>query len=626
MAFNINDLTAYFDNPAVSRFDRSRKHESDCNIGPMIPHNWDLLNFGNSAKGKTYHAMRLAPMLAPNFSDLQLQEHTAVVPLRVIMKNYEEVLNYAENVDGSTLPHFTSKQYHSLLYAMTKCELSPIGSLLDYMRYPVYADLFNCQFTDGFSIELEMSDGTFYDCYAMPLNKAMANDEASSYNNDMGSTLTFIYRSQEISKTYLQRQLPSLFQYALLKRYDRVNYYDIDRLYNSLGRDYSSPISIDDIVSAFNLGTVTSLVKSYQNFIFSVMLDSYLGLSNRYNSAFNDKPNITALPLMAYHRFHYDWNTNGNFTDRDELLESNVFSFVEKVNLTVTSILNGNVTSHNTEILKELLYPHNRLWSYDFFTSLLPTSAVDNAIEIPANSTVLDLAKLTAFQKLVLKLSYSSRYRDVVWNVFKIRPSDARLQQSSVISRRYHNIGIGETLQTSATDTSSVLGDFAGRGYSAGKGDMFHVFCEEPCILLNIYSFVPTAVFADAVDPLIHVDDIFDMPIPDMDVLGNMPIYTDFLTGNQLDSNAVFGYGRQYQEWLSNYSTVHGSFKTTLKYWQLSRRFETVPALNDDFLRINDSTDFDEIFSVPESSQAMIKIVTNYEVTRHVHRSVRIQI
>ena len=104
MAFNINDLTQYFDNPAVSKFSRKVKKGFTCQIGKMLPASWDILNFGNSIKGSSFHSLRLAPMLAPNFSDLQVQEHVAAVPLRVIMDNYEETFNYATNKDGAILP------------------------------------------------------------------------------------------------------------------------------------------------------------------------------------------------------------------------------------------------------------------------------------------------------------------------------------------------------------------------------------------------------------------------------------------------------------------------------------------------------------------------------------------
>lgn len=304
------------------------------------------------------------------------------------------------------------------------------------------------------------------------------------------------------------------------------------------------------------------------------------------------------------------------------MLEERVFNFEATLADLFVDLDSGN----NLEKFCDMLSIPNRLWDYDYFMNLLPNSSGDDAIEIPANSTVLDLAKLTALQKLALKLSYSSRYRDVVWNIFKIAPSDARLQQSSVIRQKSHNIGVGETIQTSETTTSGVLGGFAGRGYSSGQNRGYHIFCEEPCVLINFVSLMAHASYRDALHPLVHVDDILDFPIPDMDVLGNQPQMADILSGNPTDADIVLGWGRQYYEWLSNYNTVHGEFKTTLDYWQLTRSFEDTPVINDDILRVHDADDFDQIFSVPNAPHAFLDIYFNAKVTRHVHRSVRIQI
>lgn len=618
MAFNINDLTQYFDNPALSKFSRKTKKGFTTQLGQMIPTNWDFLNFGNSIKGTSYHSLRLAPLLAPNFSDLQVQEHTAAVPLRVIMDNYEETFNYATNKDGAILPHFSAVDYHSILRTMCANGLNPVGSLLDFLGYPVYADMFDSIQT--LSILSQSLDMNLY---------SVKNLEHYGffYDNEYEITMRFNYRGTDYSKVYTSFNDKNGFFFDIMvfvaSRYmykiGSDLYDSILSIYRDFGITPDDPsqrrLTIEEILPYSGYETVISLMNAYNAYLFGLMLEIYL--DNKPIPA--DAPNYTSLPLRAYHRFHIDWNTNGNFVDRESELGIYVFDFERQLKSLI-----GSVNPNTAVVLSNFLMPKCRLWRNDFFTSQLPTSAVDNAIEIPANSTVLDLAKLTAFQKLVMKLSYSSRYRDVVWNIFKISPSDARLVQSSVISRRYHSVGIGETIQTSESTTSSVLGNFAGRGYSSGRNDSYHLLAEEPMIILNLFSLIPLATYADALHPNIHMDDIFDIPIPDMDVLGNQPIMADLISGNVSDSTSVFGFGRQYQEFLSSYDTVHGDFKTSLNYWQLSRRFDSTPYLNDEFLRMSNREDFDTIFSVPNASHAMVTVVYNNMVTRHVHRNVRI--
>lgn len=613
---DLNQFTQYFDNPKVSVFNRSKKASFPMRIGPLYPTYWDICSFGNSHRGKSYHSMRLAPLLAPNFSDLRLQEHAAVIPLRVIMEDFEEKFNYATNVDGASLPHFTIKQYHRILEAMTIAGINPIGSLFDFLGYPVYGDLYKVLLSQvgGFRYE-DYETGT-HDLFHFP-----QNDEEFQSAVDQS---TMEYRGYELDLNSISsrgNKLVSFVSFVLIRTkgysFD-LSFDSIRSLYYSLG----SPANLDDLIKASIFETVQSATDAYLSYLFGLALHSFTSSID-----FSEYERVySTLPLRAYWRFHYDWNTNGHFTDRDVNLEANVFGFENRILLASTGVITNQAYNDSVSILRSMVMPANRLWDNDFFTSLLPTSAVDNAIQIPANATVLDLAHLTAIQKLVLKLSYSSRYRDVVWNVFKIKPSDARLQQSSPIKQMTHNIGIGETLQTSESTTSSVQGNMAGRGYSSGKNDGYHIFCEEPCVVMLFASFVPRASYADAIHPLIHVDDILDFPIPDMDVLGNQPIYADLLSGNVEDSNTVLGYGRQYMDWLAQYNTVHGEFKTTLSYWQLTRRFTDTPALNDDFFRIDHHDDLDDIFSMPESMHAYVDFFYNCHASRHVHRNVRIQI
>lgn len=617
------NFSALFDNPKVSIFDRGQSKDFDLNIGKWIPAYWDLVSFGNSTKGDSGHALRLAPLLAPNFSNLRLQEHTSIVPLRVIIEDYENVFNFAENRDGSSLPHFTSSFYHNILTELLNAGYPIIGTLLDYLGYPTYCDLYDLTLASFNNLLWTNSTDSArtldFSNFGRISNYLSTTDKVDYY-----FSFDVIYRDKDINFDSQERSdqwVMPIVHFAARQdvNFSGVSYNEliqffkrIEGAYNANGTlNTSYVLTIDDIVKASKYETVDSLVSAYMNYVFGRVLYVFL----HYHVDLTDEvlPVYSTLPLRAYYRTHFDFNVNGNFFDRDSALD-----LVYNLELRVMQM--------TTAQKADFFAVKNRLWDSDMVTDLLPTSAADDAIEIPANSTVLDLSKLTSIQKLVLKLSYSKRYRDVVWNVFKIKPSDARLQQSSIIKQKTHFIGIGETLQTSQTSTSSVLGAYAGRGYSAGKNSGYHIFCEEPCVVINFISLVPKAVYADAIHPLIHVDDIYDFPLPDMDVLGNQPVYSDLLTGNVLDTNTVLGYGRQYLPWTKFVNTVHGHFKTDLNYWQLTRRFYNTPVINEDFLRINDADDFDRIFSVPNAPHAMCTIYYDIKTTRHMSRSVRIKI
>lgn len=596
MRLNPNLFDQYFAKPKVSRFDRTTPVSTDMQIGYWYPLDWDMTGFGDTARGSSRHKMRLAPLLAPNFSDLRFQEHTVVVPLRVIMPDFQAKFNYAKNLDGASLPTITMLDLIKIYRAMGHLGMSPIGSLFDYLGFPVFADFYDV-------LVRFVSDTDYTFISAVDGNYSIF---------DISTKIDYI---SELSLTYRDR---SFFDDSG----DFLSFYGFGfQFYNKLQGDFHGS-TLSDFVTFLSDGlTVTALMDQYLSYLFTKIMSVFFLSSYDSDSSFMEEE-YSLLPIMAYHRAVADWNLIANITDPELYIEKFVY------NLRATLIdgsldVENDVDVDDFKISVSLSY---RLYDNDFFTSLLPTSSQGDAIAIPANATILDLASLSAFQRFILKASYSTRFRDSVWNIFNIRPSDARLEQSSVIRSKTHYIAIGETIQTSETSPSSVLGSFAGRGYSAGKNKGYHIFCEEPCVVINFASLVGTPYYADALHPLIKVNNILDFPLPDMDVLGNQPVFSDMLSGNPADATTVLGYGRQYYEWLASVPIVHGRMKTSLRYWQLSRRFTDTPVLNEDFVTINPNDDLDDIFTVPESSHAFLEIIYDRAVTRPIHRSVRIVI
>lgn len=589
---NPNLFTLWFEKPKVSRFDRSCPKSFDMQIGKFYPAYWDMTGFGDNARGRTGHKLRLAPMIAPNFAGLRFQEHSIAVPLRTILKDFQEKFNYAKNIDGASLPTITAQDLLEVYRKMGSLGISPIGSLFDFLGFPVFGD--------------------FYDSVVASVNnisrfRFASSDGPVSAFEALGNLSTGVITYRDTSIDVVEEGTEILGFYGfILSLYDKT-ISDWNAAGNPTGSDFVAFIS--------DGATMTSFVDQYLSYVFTQSLSTFFRLSYESDSLFMEQE-YSLLPLMAYHRAIADWNINSNITDPEYYIQHYVYDLPYN--------LINNV--YDNDEFPYVVGCADRLYDNDFFTSLLPTSSAGDAITIPANATVLDLASLTALQKMVLKLSYSSRFRDQIWNLFNIQVSDAWLQQSTVLRSKTHYIQIGETIQTSETTTSSVLGSFSGRGFSAGNNKGYHIFCQEPCVIINFVSLVASPAYADCLHPLIKVDNILDFPLPGMDVLGNQPIRADLLSGNPGDAAYVLGYGRQYYEWLTMPATVHGRMKTSLRYWDFTRRFNNTPAFNEDFVTVNANDDFDDLFTVPESSHAFVNIYYDCEVTRPIHRSVRIVI
>lgn len=588
---NPNLFTQWFEKPKVSRFDRSCPKSFDMQIGKFYPAYWDMTGFGDNARGRTGHKLRLAPMIAPNFAGFRFQEHSIAVPLRTILSDFQEKFNYAKNIDGASLPTITTKDLLTVYHRMGSYGISPIGSLFDFLGFPVFGDFYDAVISSMNNINL--------------FHRSEVDSQVSPYDA-LGplTSASIYYRDDEFDVILFGASIEGFYSYIL-------------SLYGRSLSDWAaagSPKGSDFVSFISDGATMTSLVEQYQSYVFTTSLTFFMNALHESDSLFMEQE-YSLLPLMAYHRAIADWNINANITDPETYLQTYVYGLSATLNYT-----NGTIP------FKTAVTCSDRLYDNDFFTSLLPTSSAGDAITIPANATVLDLASLTALQKMVLKLSYSSRFRDQIWNVFNIQVSDAWLQQSTVLRSKTHYIQIGETIQTSETTTSSVLGSFSGRGFSAGNNKGYHIFCQEPCVIINFVSLVAVPVYADCLHPLIKVDNILDFPLPGMDVLGNQPIRADLVSGYPGDAAYVLGYGRQYYEWLTMPGTVHGRMKTSLRYWDFSRRFNDVPAFNEDFVTINANDDFDDLFTTPDSSHAFVNIYYDCEVTRPIHRSVRIVI
>lgn len=607
MRLNPNLFDQYFAKPKVSRFNRTQPVSTDLQVGPLYPLDWDLTGFGDTARGSSIHKMRLAPLMAPNFADLRFQEHTIVVPLRTIMTDFQQKFNYSKNIDGASLPVLEARDLLNIYKSMGILGINPIGSVFDFLGFPVFADFFDQMVLSLSSVDdaaILPTTGSV-SVYNLFVNLSVLDRLAVSYRG-----VRFVVSNPE---DYFSLLGFGLYFYG--KTLSDWNAYSSGLNLPIVGIDSAFVQFLSDGL------TMTALIDQYHAYMFTKLVAEFFLSRHDSDSVFMEEE-YSLLPLMAYHRAVSDWNLNSNITD-PELYQS---KFVFNLKSTLIEGAADVIADADVDDFITAVSLSNRLYDNDFFTSLLPTSAQGDAITIPANATVLDLAKLSAFQKFILKASYSSRFRDSVWNIFNVRPSDARLEQSSVIRAKTHYIAIGETIQTSETTPSSVLGSFSGRAFSAGNNKGYHIFCEEPCVVLNFGSLVASPYYADALHPLIKVNNILDFPLPDMDVLGNQPVYSDMLSGNPEDSRTVLGYGRQYYEWLASVPTVHGRMKTSLRYWQMSRRFTNTPVFNEDFVTINPNDDLDDIFTIPDSSHAFLEIIYKREVTRPIHRSVRIVI
>ena len=222
------------------------------------------------------------------------------------------------------------------------------------------------------------------------------------------------------------------------------------------------------------------------------------------------------------------------------------------------------------------------------------------------SATINELRQAFQIQKWMERSARSgSRYTEVLQSFFGVSPRDSRLQRPEFLGGGKMPLSISEVLQTSETATTP-LGEFAGHGITYGSTARFRKYFTEHGIILGIMSVLPRTAYSQGLPKLFRKFDKYDYFWKEFAHLGeqeikNSEIFYNVEAGNK--SNETFGYTARYNEYRYIPDTIHGQMLTTLSYWHLGRMFETMPVLNNNFIKADPST---RIFPVQDNSHKLI--------------------
>jgi len=214
------------------------------------------------------------------------------------------------------------------------------------------------------------------------------------------------------------------------------------------------------------------------------------------------------------------------------------------------------------------------------------------------SSTVNELRKAFKLQEwLEANARGGSRYIEHIWNLFGVKSSDARLQRPEYLGGGKSTVSISEVLQTSGSPsetgyTPTPLGEMGGHGINVGNSNDFTASFEEHGYIIGIMSIRPRSAYSQGIPKHFNKFDKFDYFYQQFANIGeqeikNKEIYVDdTILPNDLEG--TFGYVPRYSEYRFNNSTVHGAFRSTLEYWQMGRKFANLPALNEEFIKMEE--------------------------------------
>lgn len=267
------------------------------------------------------------------------------------------------------------------------------------------------------------------------------------------------------------------------------------------------------------------------------------------------------------------------------------------------------------------LEPFNRRWVNDIFTSSVPSSKVTNVL-IPADGTIPDLREANAFQRLVdILRNTGNRLRDVLQGIRGFRPTAEASDMAIPVSSKHFYVGLNSVLQTSQTTSESAQASYAGVGIS--KSDfqpLFKVINNDeptPVVVMVLMSVTQLPTYMQGFPREFFRNSIYDFAIPQLANIGEQEVmtkelYFDYDDEGEMNLTRIFGFNRRYYDWFFEQSEVHGDLRDTEDFWTGARIFDSVPALDSEFIEINSEKDhLGRIFanSSPESANIYYNVV-----------------
>jgi hypothetical protein len=202
-------------------------------------------------------------------------------------------------------------------------------------------------------------------------------------------------------------------------------------------------------------------------------------------------------------------------------------------------------------------------------------------------ATINELREAVALQKFAeMRQIYGSTYEKLIQADFGgIKPLDARLQNSEIISKGRGMLNFSEVLATAETGTSVDVGDMKGHGIAAMRTNKFRKFFTEFGYLLSFVSVRPKAVYSQGVPRHFLKSSKEDFYNPHLENMGFQEITNREVKHDHSTPGGTFAYEPRYQEYRGRQNSYKGDFTdSSLNYWHMGRDLSGDPALNSSFI------------------------------------------
>lgn len=213
--------------------------------------------------------------------------------------------------------------------------------------------------------------------------------------------------------------------------------------------------------------------------------------------------------------------------------------------------------------------------------------------EVVDNLTINSLRQAFQLQRLLERDARGgTRYIEIIRSHFGVISPDARVQRPEYLGSGSFDININPVLQNSATTDASPQGNLAAYGVSGGVNRGFSHSFVEHCFVIGLVSVRADLTYQQGIPRMFSRQTRFDFYWPALAHLGEQAILNKeiYAQGNEKDDE-VFGYQERYAEYRYRPSQITGKLRSTdpqsLDVWHLAQRFDSLPALNQEFIEEN---------------------------------------
>ncbi len=235
-------------------------------------------------------------------------------------------------------------------------------------------------------------------------------------------------------------------------------------------------------------------------------------------------------------------------------------------------------------------------------------------------ATVNNLREAFQIQRIFEKDARGgTRYTEIIQAHFGVISPDARLQRPEYLGGGSTPINVNPVPQTSSTDSDSPQGNLAAYATAFMNGKGFTKSFTEHGVIIGLISARADLTYQNGLDRMFSRQTRFDFYWPSLAHLGEQEILNKeiYAQGTEEDDE-VFGYQERYAEYRYKPSKITGLYRSdaaqSLDSWHLSQDFESLPALNSEFIEENPPVD--RVIAVPSQPHFLLDMYFNLNCVR----------